>query len=286
MKQRNFEKTIIIEEFEEEKKKQTSFLGNYVQLEVKRITDLISKSDEVIVKEYIDNLQKKYNNLKKYYQILTEKEKKIEDTIYHDNLKTLDNELDACIKWQNGDKDIDISFIPAIEHKKMFLGKNKDEIALELEKIREARDPSYDHEQSPVDEAFDTAVRRYEPVRERVDAIRKMTNLEKLQKASIKVKLNRYLLNLRIVATFSIIPTVFIGPILRVYNILGINSTIAVLGLVEAVLVALGAVGIPIYNKVKYQKAKQDYEIAKKDLEEAGLYEDIKKSLVRSKKSI
>ena len=64
----------------------------------------------------------------------------MEDSIFHDNLQILNNQLNACEEWQKGNKEIDISFIPAIEHKKMFLGKNKEEIAEELEIIRENRD--------------------------------------------------------------------------------------------------------------------------------------------------
>ena len=286
MKQIGFDSVIVKEDFEEEKKKQAIFLGNYLQLEVGRIINSISRSDEVIVSEYINDIKRRYSYLKKYYQSLNNNDKKMEDSIFHDNLQILNNQLNACMEWQNGNKEIDISFIPAIEHKKMFLGKSKEEIAEELEIIRENRDSTYDRKKSPIADAFDTAVRRYEPVRERVDVIRKMTYLEKQQKASFKEKLNKYLSNMSKIATFSIVPSVLMGYALRVYNAFGINNSIVAVGLSEAAFILFGAVGVSIYNKINYHRIKKDYEIAKNDLEEAGLYQEIEESLVRSKKKI
>jgi len=230
---------------------------------------LEGKSEKEIVQEYLDNLKLRNVRVRQKYErdlkglFKTKEDKRKINENYQAMLTEIHGELVDCINWLKGDKNVDISFIDDIRHKRELSGKSKEEIIARLKQEQESFEKANGSYKDPKEAAVLAAVATYEPMRERVVAIREMAEIEHERAKDIKAKLKKFYIW---VASFA--------------GATGIYSLIANLAfgqdLLKSVTVMAGIqagflVGKRIIKKSDERKIEKAYYQANEDFEREGV---------------
>ena len=267
MKKDIFEGKIDLDEFKalenEVLERNTQIHDAKLEIMADHVELLAEKDEKEIVREYLEEIKKRREEIDREYEKNTkglmspEKKRKLNEN-HQAMLTNVLNELTSCVHFLEGNQDVDLSFIQDIRLKRELTGKSREEIIDGLKQIEIEQGDATVEEESKIE-----ATVRYEPIRERVMAVREMAELEYEKKKSTKQKISTFLKWLA-----------SIGAATSVYSVIAhfafgqhALKSVAVMAFFEAVMLA----GKGIRHKIEEKKTKEAYEEAMKDFEEVGM---------------
>ena len=242
-------------------------------LEADYIASLSNESEETLVKRFIRALKEEVETFSADYdkQIKEAKKKNREEikNSLREFQKDAKDKLDACIKWLNGDKNVDISFIRDIKFKREYVGKSKEEI----KSILSDRDTKTEIKifGRVGGKDFAAAVNNYVPVRERAQAIRDMDDLEKAKARSVREKIREF-------GRWALKYFGYASITLTIANAISIFALGTPAGRaleLSGFYLAAGLTIKPLLDKLDSKSIAKRYNQAKEDLDEVGIYDEV-----------